>query len=303
MNFSLLLDTYGFNTMFTVELLVIVGLLFGYYLFATSAARTKHLLNRRPATVKQKWFFLLGLVCFYLGMGGPLNLIGHFMFSVHMTKMAVLFLLMPPLILLGLPDWVYQWFTNKAWVRAFLSVFAQPLIAVVLFNLLFSLYHLPVIFEGVMSNFIAYTVVHIVLTVLAFCMWWPVFSPVSVVKAMTGLKKIGYMFLAGVLITPACALIIFANEPLYPTYIEGARMICTPFYYSDVSSIPRINSFLTVKDDQQLGGVIMKVMQEFIYGGVLAYCFFQWFRSERKKDEDQQEHLEQAIRVKYPHLQ
>ncbi|WP_010277819.1 cytochrome c oxidase assembly protein [Paenibacillus senegalensis] len=302
MNVSILLETYGFNTMYTVELMVIVSLLFFYYLRATSAKRMQAR-NETPVRPRQKIWFGLGLLCFYLGMGGPLNLIGHFLFSIHMLKMAILCLLMPPLILSGLPYAVYRWFTSKAWVRPWLSVLTTPLIAVVLFNLVFSLYHLPVVFETIMSNFIAYTAVHILLLVLAFAMWWPVFSPIPLAKPMTGLKKIGYVFLAGVLITPACALIIFAPKALYSTYIEGARMICTPFYYSDVSSVPRINDILNVKDDQQLGGVIMKVMQEFIYGGVLAHCFFQWYRSERKKDEDQQEELEQMIRAKFPNPQ
>jgi putative membrane protein len=43
---------------------------------------------------------------------------------------------------------------------------------------------------------------------------------------------------------------------------------------------------LSPLDDQQLGGVIMKIIQEIVYGATLAYIFFRWYRRERKEDDD-----------------
>jgi putative membrane protein len=94
---------------------------------------------------------------------------------------------------------------------------------------------------------------------------------------MTDLQQMGYVFFNGVLLTPACALIIFSNTELYPAYIQGSQMI---------------HFFLTPLEDQQLGGTLMKVIQEFVYGTVLAYVFFKWYRKEKKKEDNEETAVE-----------
>jgi putative membrane protein len=44
---------------------------------------------------------------------------------------------------------------------------------------------------------------------------------------------------------------------------------------------------MSVINDQQLGGVIMKIVQEIVYGIALAYTFFRWYRTERKQEEEE----------------
>ncbi|WP_260115434.1 cytochrome c oxidase assembly protein [Paenibacillus hexagrammi] len=70
--------------------------------------------------------------------------------------------------------------------------------------------------------------------------------------------------------TPACALIIFAQSVIYDMYDN----VVVPFAH------------LSPFDDQQLGGVIMKIIQEIVYGSVLAFIFFRWYRRERKQEDD-----------------
>jgi putative membrane protein len=109
---------------------------------------------------------------------------------------------------------------------------------------------------------------------------------------MKPLGKILYIFANGVLITPACVLIIFSNVPLYETYSsEGAWMqamaLCVP---GDVLqgityaiSGPEMFSPMGTLEDQQLGGIIMKIMQEITYGIILATVFFKWFNRDSLK--------------------
>lgn len=42
---------------------------------------------------------------------------------------------------------------------------------------------------------------------------------------------------------------------------------------------------MDVVEDQQLGGIVMKFVQEIMYGIILAYIFKQWFKREHKDDE------------------
>ena len=43
---------------------------------------------------------------------------------------------------------------------------------------------------------------------------------------------------------------------------------------------------LSLLHDQQLGGILMKILQEIIYGVVLFQVFFEWFRSEQQEGEE-----------------
>jgi putative membrane protein len=42
---------------------------------------------------------------------------------------------------------------------------------------------------------------------------------------------------------------------------------------------------LPLVEDQQLGGIMMKIIQEFVYGTLLGIIFFKWARQERARDD------------------
>ncbi|GIP35169.1 cytochrome c oxidase assembly factor CtaG [Paenibacillus sp. J2TS4] len=290
MSFSLLLDLYGLRAFFSPELIAVIIVLTAAYLYATRQQPGKAPL----VTVRRKILFIFGMVCLYLGWGGPLNVLGHFLFGAHMLQMAILFLAMPPLILLSLPVPWFEKLLRPKWVKKTVAVLTQPIFAILTFNFLFSLYHMPFIFDPVMSNFSLHTAVHLLLEITAFMMWWPVVCPIADMERLSGLMKIGYMFANGVLITPACALIIFADVPLYKLYTEGAALLCLPFGFVSFDTPQSLNLLpMSIREDQQAGGVIMKVTQEIIYGWVLAYNFFRWYRMERAKEENEDWDLEE----------
>ena len=75
----------------------------------------------------------------YFVKGGPVDLIGHIIFSAHMFEMAVMYIAVPPLLLLGIPIWLYRYITSFKFVQIILKAFAKPLIALFVFNGLFLL--------------------------------------------------------------------------------------------------------------------------------------------------------------------
>jgi len=291
-NFSLLLDLYGVWTFISPELLVFVVLISALYLYATRAREDRP----SPVSGRRKALFIAGMGLFYVGWGGPLNVLGHFLFGAHMLKMSILYLAMPPMILLGIPaDWFRTLLKPRA-IKMVVAFFTHPLLALILFNGLFSLYHLPLVFDRIMSDYWLHAGVHLLLEIAAFFMWWPVVAPVPEMDRLHGLLKMGYILANGILITPACAMIIFADTPLYKLYTEGAAMLCLPFSYITFDSPQTFNLLpISIRDDQQTGGVIMKLAQEFIYGCFLAYCFFDWYKKERKKEEELDIELEKMV--------
>ena len=104
-------------------------------------------------------------------------------------------------------------------------------------------------------------------------MWWPLVNKLDEYKSLSGLKKVAYVFASGVLLTPACALIIFNDQPMYATYSDPAvwmeaMALCVPAGMLANSNLngPEMFASMSLLHDQQLGGVLMKVIQEIIYG-------------------------------------
>ncbi|OXT17194.1 hypothetical protein B9K06_12605 [Bacillus sp. OG2] len=213
--------------------------------------------------------FVLGLITLFIVFGSPLHILGDsYLFSAHMLQQSLVYIVMPPLLLLGLPKPIVAFVLVHFQKFKFFKLLTNPLISLVLFNVLFSFYHIPIIFDTLVSNTVYHSFSHIILTITAFLMWIPVIPPTKSTDVLSNMKKIAYLFGAGVLLTPACALIIFAENPIYQTY----------------SDAPQIFAWLSPIDDQQLGGVIMKVVQEIMFGFIIGYVFFKWTKEERLKD-------------------
>lgn len=261
----------GMMDLWRPDLLVMVIGLAVWYIWATSPRQSKRGKNHNLSG-GERVSFLLGLLLFYLALGTPLAYYGHhYSFSLHMIQQSLIFFMVTPLILIGTPEpWIRSLLGNRLIGRV-IGFFTKPMLAVVLFNMLFSLYHVPLVFDTLHANTYLQVICHIILQGAAFFMWWPILCPMRKGKSLSHLKKIGYMFANGVLLTPACALIIFANTLLYSSY-----QTTLPF-------LP----FFSPLEDQQLGGVLMKLIQEVVYACVIGLIFFRWYREENPKEIDQ----------------
>lgn len=251
-----------------VNPLLLFSLMVAYFIYL----KTMRILSKKglgKLTLKKKISFLLGLLTIYIALAGPVAILSNnLIFSAHMLQQSLMYIIMPPLILLAMPKAFYQSFDKILSKPKFLRIFKSPLVNLFLFNLLWSFYHLPDVYEYFLEQVLLLEIIHIVINTAAFLMWIQVLAPDDQVNEMSSIKKIGYMFANGMLITPACALIIFAGEPIYPSLSQG----------------PQIFSWLPPRDDQQLGGILMKVVQELSYGSIIAYVFFKWAKTERAKD-------------------
>ncbi len=242
-----------------------------------------------PVSTRRKVYFHLGLVAVYFGFGGPLYLVGHMMLSMHMLSMAIVYLIAPPLLLLGLPTWFFKPFAKVKVIRSIFLVLGFPILGLLLFNAMFSIYHLPIMFDRLLTNEGAHNIYQLGMFFAASVMWWHLTPRLETRYELTELKKIGYMFANGVLITPACALIIFAGTPLYATYTDPATWAIAMAYclpagadipfelFSGDNALPP----LLPVHDQQLGGALMKVTQELVYGIAIGYIFKQWMKRDR----------------------
>lgn len=285
------LQIFGFRALWSPYFLTfVIGLAAIYYLI-TGPYRHKFGGTDKP-TVKQQLFLYIGLLLLYIAKGAPIDLLSHIMLTAHMIQMAIYYFVFPIFIIIGTPAWIWKKIVHIPVLKPILKLLTQPLIAVILFSMLFSFYHIPAVFDFAKASQISHTSISLVILVAAFMMWLPVLSPVKEFDKMKPLVKLAYIVANGLLITPACALIIFADTPLFAAYSASgawiqAMSLCVPGNVLDgiPSTItgPEMFSPLSTVEDQQLGGILMKIMQEIVLGILLASVFFPWFNRETSR--------------------
>lgn len=281
------LGIFGFFALWSPLFIITILFMTAVYFLITVKWRSRFK-ESEPLTIKQASFFLLSMILLYAIKGSPVEVMSTMLFSVHMTQMATLYLVFTPILILGIPSWVWKKVINFPVIKSIFSFATNPLIALVAFNIIFSIYHIPAVFDNVRTDVTLHGLFTFILFILAVFMWWPLLNPANSHNDLHGLKKIGYILGSAVLLTPACGLIIFADNPLYATYYDPtewlkALALCVPADTLSGLSLsgPELFTSMTLEHDQQLGGVIMKIIQEIVFGYVLASLFFQWYKKDQ----------------------
>jgi len=284
------IDIFGFRALWSPYFFVSLVIVTILYLVIVGPWRHRFS-HSEPTSLKTKILFIIGMILLYLCKGSPIDLLGHMTMTAHMTQMAVLYLIVPPFFIFGVPNWIWRKIFNNRVMKPIVKFLTKPLIALVMFNGSFSLYHIPLIFDFVKINVFIHAATTTFIFIAAFFMWWPLINKLEEWNTLSGIKKVGYIFADGMLLTPACALIIFSDTAMYATYTElsswmNALALCVPASMLESMNLtgPQMFGFMPPLEDQRTGGVIMKIIQEFVYAGLLTRVFFEWVRKEREEE-------------------
>jgi putative membrane protein len=182
-------------------------------------------------------------------------------FTMHMLQHFNQSFVIPPLMLLAVPaSMLRPWVLGK-WIRPFAEFFTQPLIAFLLFTLVFVVAHFPPIFNLMCRNENVHIAIHLAFMVSGVIMWWPILSPLPELPRLSFPFQILYVFLLMIPMTAVAAPITLAYSVIYPWYLKGAH----PWG-------------LTPMDDQILGGLLMWIGQGSYLMCVFTAIFYQWTR-------------------------
>lgn len=219
-----------------------------------------------PVPVKQQVYLSIGLWTVYLSEGTPLHLLSEtYLFSAHMVQHILLTLVMPPLILLGIPDWMLRPLIRWAPIRVIMKVLVHPVPALLAFNLIYSFWHMPVAYEAILIYHWFHGVQHIILVFTALMMWWPICSPLKELPRLTESVQMFYIFLIGVSQIAVFGVITFAESVMYDFYAQAPRMWG-----------------ISAKVDQELAGVIMKIGGMSVFVIAWFIIFFRWVSREER---------------------
>lgn len=293
------LQIFGFRALWSPYFLTFLAIVAFIYFFMTIIKREKYLGDER-ITRNQQLFFYGGIILLYIVKGSPVDLLSHIMMSAHMVQTATLYFIIPIFFIRGIPAVWWEKVIGIPVVKPIVKFFTIPLISLALFNSLFAMYHLPLIFDFTKANQIVHTSTTLILFITALFMWWPLVTPIKRLDTLQPLVKMGYLLGSILMVSIACALIIFSRDPLFDAYRSSsawmqAMALCVP---GDVltgitNTLTGVEMFspLSVQEDQQLGGIIMMLYQQVIYGFVLAWIFFGWFSKKNLATDPMPENL------------
>src|SRR5699024_5347963 len=74
-------------------------------------------------------------------MGSPLAAISHFSFSLHMIQMSILYFIIPPIFLLGIPEPLFRQLGKVPIIKKRRTFIFSPIISLFILSGLFLLYY------------------------------------------------------------------------------------------------------------------------------------------------------------------
>src|SRR5690606_11135670 len=114
-----------------------------------------------------------------------------------------------------IPHFIWKKVLSVKTIDKIVRLFTKPVISLMVFTIMFSLYHYPMVLDYVKMSAFLHAIFTITLFISAIFLWWPIVNTLEDHPQIHGLKKIGYVILSAILITPACTLIIFVDVPVY----------------------------------------------------------------------------------------
>jgi len=256
---------------------LLVGLMLAWYWMAVrrsggqQAAQRVHAAGRNtgPTDRRTAWppdrvtttWFIVGLACIWAALDWPIGALGAgYLASVHTVSYILLALVAPPCLILGVPHAV-QLHALGSRLGPLLRLAAKPWFALTVFNVALFATHVPQVVDTLMASQVGAFLVDFAWLTGGLALWWPVMAPPELVSIRRPMKM-AYLFASTLPPIIPSAFLTFADYPLYATY----------------ELAPRVFPILTAQQDQQVAGLLMKLVGDLPVWFAFGVIFFRWAR-------------------------
>lgn len=242
------------------------GLIFLGWLYAilTGPMRSR-LAPGVPYPRKQAIKFYAALLCFYLGVGSPLDQIAErYLLSAHMLQHQILMYPAAILFLLGLPDWVVRPITAYPPLHSLFKILTYPLVCGAIYVTVITGWHLPFLYDWALQDRVIHIVEHFMMFGASLLYWWPLLSPSTEFPRISYAAQMLYLPSLIIGLTPLFAYITFSTDILYPTYEYAPRLPWTG---------------LDAAGDQLLAGCMMELIGMSVAMIAFATSFYRWYQA------------------------
>ncbi len=240
------------------EAVLACSLLLMLYWYAVSVLRPRV----SDAGRVRRWqvaLFLLGVWSIYIASSSPLDELSDRLVSAHMAQHVVFTTVTPPLIIGGVPGWLWAWMLRGSRLEGVARRLWHPLAALGLFNAILLLTHLPPVVDLQVRRDDFHFFAHVLLLAGGLVMWWPVLSPLPGFR-LSYPMQMAYLFVQSLLPSVLASFLTFSDRLLYPVYAEGEPLWA-----------------LSPVHDQQIGGLVMKLGPALVLWAFIGVAFFRWY--------------------------
>ena len=219
--------------------------------------------GRGSAPVRRRIAYGVGLLTLWIALDWPVGALGAgYLASVHMVQFLLISLVVPPLLIMGLPRPALTALEGHAVCGAVRRV-TKPAVALLLFNTVVVATHWPEVVDVLMASQWGSVALDLSWLLAGLILWWPVVSPVPHRPKFPFGVRMGYLILCTVLMTLPYLFLTFAELPFYSTY----------------ELAPPVGS-LSTREDQRLAGLIMRIGGGAILWSGAGILFWLWYRDE-----------------------
>jgi putative membrane protein len=245
-----------------------VWLLLGGIWVAYLLAVRDHAMTPGEAADKRRrtTLFSIGMGVLLVGAEWPIHdLAEGYLYSVHMVQHMLFTLVAPPLLIAGIPAWMWRMLLQPRPLFVAFRFLTRPVVALILFNALLLFTHWPEVVKLSVSSELAHFWLHALLFGSAMVAWWPVMSPLVELPSLSPPGQMMYLFIQSLAPTIPASFLTFGHTLLYPVY----------------GTFPRIWG-LSALNDQLIAGLTMKIVGGLILWGFITTIFFRWHARETR---------------------
>ena len=223
--------------------------------------RARTLARRGRPVPRRRWVpFAVGLLTMLVALVSPIDTIGETrLFSVHMLQHLLLGDLGALLLVLGLDGRLLRPLLQVRLVHR-LRVLAHPLVALPLWALNFSLWHVPVFFDAALADDAIHALQHTLFVALGMLMWAALLEPLPGPAWFSAPWKIPYVLCMWLVMLVFAQIFLWSGHPFYSAYVHDPRL-----------------SGLSPLDDQKAGGGVMLVESALTMLPALVWVLLQIF--------------------------
>ncbi|KAA0235594.1 MAG: cytochrome c oxidase assembly protein [Actinobacteria bacterium] len=243
-----------------VEIWVLVAGLVALGFYVTRVIQPKAVaVGEPPVSRAQKAWFALGVATLWIATDWPMHDIAEeYLYAVHMVQHLLLTFIIAPMFLMACPTWLARLILGEGRVRRVIYWLARPIVAAIIFNAVAAFTHwAPVVNLSADNGFFHYGV-HTTMVFSALLMWMPVVGPVPELRISLPAQMV-YLFFMSVIPTVPAAWLTFAEGTLYNAY-----------------DVPQRLWGVSVAEDQQAAGLIMKIGGGLYLWAIITALFFRW---------------------------
>lgn len=250
------------------EVYLLVVFLVGAYVYMVRVIGPQAVrAGQSVVTRRQVLCFAGAMLLLFSASTWPIHQIGEeYLYSVHMLQHMMLSYFMPPLILLATPEWLLRTLVGSGRMWRVLTFLTKPVVAGVLFNVMVMVTHIPGVVNNSVESAPLHYSLHFLLVMLALLMWMPVVGPFPELQIGPAGKMV-YMFSMSVVPTVPAGWLTFAEGVVYKHYDQPVRVWG-----------------LSVQDDQQIAGAIMKLGGSVFLWTIVVFLFFKRFGNGWRED-------------------